>query len=124
MNSQIHYCSMSHREIYGKLWKEAHGGTYTAYLRGKRCNTDEAFFREISASLQFPYYFGENWNALQDCLCDLDWLCFEKILIVVDDFGKAYSDDPQGKILMLKHFGLMVEYWSEQQVKVEIWLNN
>jgi hypothetical protein len=29
---------------------------------------------EVSAALQFPYYFGHNWSAFRDCVNDLSWL--------------------------------------------------
>lgn len=29
---------------------------------------------EISVKFSFPNYFGHNWDALVDCLCDLSWI--------------------------------------------------
>lgn len=43
-------------------------------IRGRRCATEERLFQEWAAALQFPYYFGHNWDALTDCLRDLEWL--------------------------------------------------
>jgi RNAse (barnase) inhibitor barstar len=43
-------------------------------LRGRRCSNERRLFQEWAAALQFPYYFGENWDALYDCLTDLEWL--------------------------------------------------
>src|SRR5262249_19221456 len=39
-------------------------------IRGARCGTEAGVFSEIAAAWQFPHYFGENWDALLDCLSD------------------------------------------------------
>ena len=54
---------------------------YVAVLRGERMQDYKSLYQEIAAALQFPYYFGNNWNALDECLKDLDWLSV-KIFII------------------------------------------
>jgi hypothetical protein len=44
------------------------------FLRGQKMQTAPQLFDEFAAALQFPFYFGENWNALLECLTDLEWL--------------------------------------------------
>ena len=29
---------------------------------------------EFEKKLEFPEYFGRNWDALKDCLCDFSWI--------------------------------------------------
>ena len=38
--------------------------------------------RVLSDGLKFPSYFGHNWNALFDCLCDFTWLT-ERTRVVI-----------------------------------------
>lgn len=44
------------------------------HLRGSRMGSTRHLFDEWAAALQFPPYFGENWDAFDECLNDLDWL--------------------------------------------------
>ncbi len=34
----------------------------------------EDFLRAASKALQFPSYFGPNWDAFEECITDLSWL--------------------------------------------------
>jgi hypothetical protein len=42
-------------------------------------------FRELAKALEFPSYFGYNWDALDECLGDVrSWLSQDAILVLVD----------------------------------------
>jgi len=49
------------------------GEVFFARLDPLIANTDE-LLRSLYYLLWFPGYFGFNWNALEDCLSDLDWI--------------------------------------------------
>ncbi len=51
-----------------------HGVTVARIICGNRCPTEKALFQEFAAAFQFPYYFGANWDALEECINDLEWL--------------------------------------------------
>jgi hypothetical protein len=54
-------------------------------VRGKHARTVRAWFAEIGAALQFPYYFGENWPAFSEMIGDLDWLPADVYVLMIDD---------------------------------------
>jgi RNAse (barnase) inhibitor barstar len=39
-------------------------------IEGALINSEESFFYEISRVLNFPEYFGKNWDAFHDCFGD------------------------------------------------------
>ena len=128
MHSNIRKCTLSHEEVYHKLYLEAQNGAYTSYLRGKRCKTEEDFLIEVSASFQFPYYYGENWPAFDECIQDLEWLKFNKIFVLFDDFSQSFRDQKNSqKILqdgVIDYWTKAIEYWEANGITVELWLNN
>ena len=44
------------------------------YLDGAEMTDKAQLMQEFAAVLNFPDYFGSNWDALHDCLRDVSWL--------------------------------------------------
>jgi len=38
----------------------------------------------MASALQFPDYFGHNWDALDECLADLGWLDAEGFVLAIE----------------------------------------
>ncbi|NLE81469.1 MAG: barstar family protein [Rhodococcus sp.] len=58
-------------------------GDVVVHVRGPKMTTVAHLFDEVAAALQFPYYFGANKDAFDECLsevCDAD----DPILLVFD----------------------------------------
>ncbi|QIH34399.1 barstar family protein [Sphingobacterium sp. DR205] len=53
---------------------------YIAYLPKVKDEND--LFRELNDILAFPDYFGDNWNALFDCLRDFSWISKRGVALV------------------------------------------
>ena len=51
-----------------------------AKARGK-----EKLLSVLAAKLRFPSYFGHNWDALEECLCDLSWLGDRPRVVIVHE---------------------------------------
>ncbi len=43
-----------------------------------------SLLKRLSDGLRFPYYFGENWDALFDCLRDLSWIR-EPVVVIIHE---------------------------------------
>ena len=61
--------------------------TVVRFIRGERCTTVPNLHDEVSAVLQFPYYYGHNWAALDECIRDLDWMEGDVYILLVRHAG-------------------------------------
>jgi RNAse (barnase) inhibitor barstar len=72
----------------------APGRVAARIVRGRKATTKAAFLDEAAAALQFPYYFGNNWDAFYDCVTDLSWLHAESGVVCVADAGHLLENAP------------------------------
>jgi len=52
-----------------------------------------ALLRRIAARLGFPAWFGDNWDALEDCLTDLSWREGDGNVLVMEGFQFLSAED-------------------------------
>src|SRR5438045_1068505 len=74
-------------------WALAASGITVRMLRGERMRQQSRLFSEFAAALQFPYYFGENWNAFDECITDLEWLPGEAYVLIVTNADQVLRED-------------------------------
>lgn len=68
-------------------------GTFVARLRSGIVGRAQ-LFDEIARVLNFPDYFGKNWDGLYDCLCDLSWVEVPVVVLMHTDF--PHLDEVEG----------------------------
>jgi barstar (barnase inhibitor) len=100
------------------LWSlrsDSRGGKMMSVaLRGRKMKERQGVFDEFGVALQFPYYFGENWNAFIDCIGDLGWLVCDGFVIVVRDACETLTDgDPDEFGLLIERLDDAGESWSK-----------
>lgn len=71
------------------------------FVRGNKMKTVETLFDEFSAALQFPYYFGENWAAFNECIADLDWLPGKTYIIVITNSDQLFKEESLDELNIL-----------------------
>ncbi len=108
---------------YAVFYAENHvEGTYTAYVRGNRCHELKNLFNEFSAAFQFPSYFGDNWDSLDECLCDLDWLRFDRIVLVIDSYDEILCKKAREKQTLMSVLRTAIDYWQKSNVGFIVYL--
>lgn len=63
--------------------------------RGEKMKTTAELFAEISAAFQFPYYFGENWAAFEDCMSELSWFYSDSYVMVVANANELLTNEAE-----------------------------
>ena len=58
----------------------------------------QALMQRIAGALQFPSWFGANWDALEDCLADLSWLEARGHVLLFEGTA-AVAEDERGILL-------------------------
>jgi hypothetical protein len=89
-------------------------------LRGSKMSTVSALFDEFAAALQFPYYFGENKDAFDECMRDLDEFVgiAAGYVLVIRDAEQVLSAEPDQRRWLydvLRHFA---DDWAGRAVAV------
>jgi len=84
----------------------------------KDVNNKGELFEMFSSKLQFPTYFGKNWDAFYDCLCNLDHIHEKKILILHEDL--PFKEPEERKIYIDLILDFESSFSLDQNYKVDI----
>ncbi|WP_280233930.1 barstar family protein [Nocardia cyriacigeorgica] len=97
---------------------QAPSGYRVREVRGKKMRSVAGVLDEFAAAFQFPYYFGNNKDAFDDCLRDLDdWLgSAEGYVVVVRDGGQLLADAPADRAWLASALTESAEYWARREI--------
>jgi RHS repeat-associated protein len=95
------------------LWRERRQrpGDLVVQLRGHRMGTAQAVFDEVGAALQFPYYFGDNWNAFEECLNDMSWMPAKAYTLVILDSDRVVDVETDELPTLLRILARVCDEW-------------
>lgn len=62
-------------------------------------NDVDALLSALASTLDFPEYFGYNWDAFDECVCDLCWLPPGDVVVVHRDLP-LIGDEPNLRIYL------------------------
>ncbi len=88
-------------------------GFVVRQINGKKCTAPSGVFGEFSRALAFPDYFGHNWDGLEECLADLEWLPAKGYVVLVTDAQCVIPDDAEEYETLLEVLSDAGEAWSQ-----------
>ena len=71
----------------------------------------QALLERIARALDFPQWFGGNWDALEDCLTDLSWLKAGGHVLMFEDAAQLPRDD---RGVLADILAAAAAYWAER----------
>ncbi len=94
---------------------KAPAGFLMRTIEGKKCRTSSSLLGEFARALSFPEYFGHNWDALEECLADLEWLPAKGYILLITDAHAVLPDDEEEYETLLEVLSDAGEAWSKGQ---------
>jgi hypothetical protein len=70
-----------------------------------------ALLESIAKALDFPDWFGHNWDALEDCLTDLSWRKAAGHVLVFQGLGALPADE---RATLIDVLASAAQFWAEQ----------
>jgi len=105
------------REVVEQIAAEP--GTKVFYLDGKKINGKETFLSKAAEAMQFPTYFGANWDAFDECITDLTWCPAERYVIFYDDADIFAQAEPTQYQIALDILNSAKEYWQAKNITLK-----
>jgi hypothetical protein len=67
----------------------------------------------VATALHFPKHFGDNWDALEECLTDLEWVEADGYLIYYDHIDGLLGTHPDQFETLVEILRDSVASWKE-----------
>ncbi len=90
------------------------------HVQGDDIRRKEELLQAVATALRFPEYFGNNWDAFEDCLRDMSWHPARGYLMVLDRFSRFADHAPDEFATALDILKDAAEFWSGQG-KAMVW---
>lgn len=92
--------------------KAAHLSLHKLDLSAVRGKSD--LLANFAKTLNFPAYFDKNWDALDECLSDLEWLDAPGWVLVLSGVSLFAPRDEESLDTTIDVLQSVAEYWSQE----------
>lgn len=118
------------------IYKKESGDTYTGFKRAAIANRLEYFrldlkgvtgktdfLQRAAKAMDFPAYFGMNWDAFNDSLMDLSWKPAAGYVLILTNVHLLNEVCPADADVIKEIFNAAAEYWKKKKVSFFIILS-
>ena len=93
------------------------------HIEGKNIARKEQLLNHFATAMGFPKEFGENWDALEDHLTDLEWVDAEGYVVYydhIDALAQAHPDQLETLVEILRD---AVASWKDEDAAMVVLLS-
>lgn len=90
-----------------------HAGYAFFHIEGRNIGRKEQLLNHFANTLNFPSHFGQNWDALEECLTDLEWVDGEGYVLYYDHIDPLLAEHPDQFETLLEILQDAVDSWKE-----------
>ncbi|MFM6908074.1 MAG: barstar family protein, partial [Dolichospermum sp.] len=94
------------------------------HLNGKKINNKQTFLTQAAEAMEFPTYFGHNWDAFDECITDLTWCPAQRYVILYDHADIFAQAEPTQYQIALDIFNSAKEYWEANNISFKFLVIN
>ncbi len=94
------------------------------HLDGRAIADKPGFMAVAGAAMSFPAYFGRNWDAFEEMICDLSWVPAAGYVLLYTDVYRFAGARPAEWNIALDIFHHAVHAWAAQDVPMYVLLAN
>jgi RNAse (barnase) inhibitor barstar len=88
------------------------------HLRTRNSRDKLTFLKAVAIALQFPDYFGQNWDALYDCLTELSEHSHGSLVVVFDNLSGFARVEPEEFSAAVDALRDAAEYWASNDKRL------
>ncbi len=89
-------------------------------LDGRNVLTKLRFLAVAARTLDFPSWFGANWDAFEDCVTDLEWVPAPAYVVLLENMERFAQRAPRDFDTALRILEAAAEFWSEKGVPFHV----
>ena len=92
-----------------------HYGIAARVLEGDRIRDKKTLLTALATAFDFPSHFGQNWDALLDCLSDFRWLPAKGYVCIMLHADQIKRADPEAYTNFLEVCRTAALRWTERK---------